>query len=239
MPRSAVFSHSTAALLYGIPLPLELENARALHISVPGTRRSVDAAGIVGHEVHLPVAEVGLRAGIPLTTPARTWCDLGALLEFGDLVAAGDFLLRRVSPLTDRSSLARAVDDYRSRRGIRNLRRALPLLSERSESRRESLLRIILIEAGLPSLEVNHEVFDDKGNLVARIDLAHPARKIAIEYEGDHHRTDKRQWRIDVARVRRLNAIGWRVTRATADDIEVDPRELLNDLRIHFAETDD
>ncbi|WP_147375385.1 hypothetical protein [Jiangella rhizosphaerae] len=40
-------------------------------------------------------------------------------------------------------------------------------------------------------------VIDETGAWLARPDLSYPHLKIAIEYDGDHHRTDQRQWRHD------------------------------------------
>lgn len=59
----------------------------------------------------------------------------------------------------------------------------------------------------------------DLERLVARVDLAYPELKIAIEYEGDGHRTDKRQWRRDIQRQRDLEDRGWTVIRLTELDL--------------------
>jgi very-short-patch-repair endonuclease len=42
--------------------------------------------------------------------------------------------------------------------------------------------------------------------------------RIALEYEGDHHR-EKAQFRRDIARVNALRRAGWLVLRFTADDV--------------------
>ena len=93
---------------------------------------------------------------------------------------------------------------------------------------------MLIIEAGLPAPVAQVRVRDERGFEVARVDLAYPAAKIAIEYEGDHHRTSKTQWRRDIARIRRLHALGWVVLRVTADDLER-PADLLLQLRYWLA----
>ncbi|WP_234359016.1 endonuclease domain-containing protein [Plantactinospora sp. BC1] len=45
-----------------------------------------------------------------------------------------------------------------------------------------------------------------------------PRLRIAIEYEGDHHR-ERAHFRQDVARLNDLRAAGWVVLRFTADDV--------------------
>ena len=84
-----------------------------------------------------------------------------------------------------------------------------------ASSRREAWLRLILIDAGLPEPVLDYDVLDDDGRFVACLDLAYPALKIGIEYDGDHHRTDPVQWARDVDRLDRLAEEGWRVIRAT------------------------
>jgi len=42
--------------------------------------------------------------------------------------------------------------------------------------------------------------------------------KIALEYEGDHHRTDRRQFRRDIRRFEALADMGWLTIRVTAED---------------------
>jgi hypothetical protein len=230
MPLGSVISHGTAAQLHGMPIPLGLENDPRLHISVPENRRAVDARGIIGHQLRLAPQDFDSRLGLPVTTPERTWCDLAAGLTLPELVAAGDRLLFHRMPLITKPELEDAVALYPGRRGIRALRRALALLSDRAESPRESMLRVAFVLDGLPVPEVNGEVFDARGRFVARVDLLYRQFMIALEYEGDHHRTSKAQWRRDIARIRRLEALGWRVIRFTQDDID-DPREVLAQLR--------
>lgn len=51
----------------------------------------------------------------------------------------------------------------------------------------ESLLRAAILAAGLPEPTINSRVLDESGGWLARVDLAYPDRRIAIEYQGDHH----------------------------------------------------
>ncbi len=41
---------------------------------------------------------------------------------------------------------------------------------------------------------------------------------VAVEYDGDHHRKDRRQYVKDIARLRMLEALGWRIIRVIAED---------------------
>jgi very-short-patch-repair endonuclease len=229
-----LFSHVTAARLWDIPLPLELSEASEVHVSsVGGT--APRARGVIGHE--LRIAERAAIEEIPLVPPAETWCQLGAYLSREDLVAAGDFLLSgkrlrrggRTLPLCTRDDLTAAAVRFGRQPGAAGVRWALPKLRSGVDSRRESLLRLALVAHRLPEPVIAHPVAVE-GDLVLHPDLAYPWVRLAIEYEGDEHREDKRRWRDDLRRIVLLEEAGWRVIRATDDDIQ-DPTVIVRAIR--------
>ena len=77
------------------------------------------------------------------------------------------------------------------------------------------------MDAGLPVPLLNHELRDASGAFVARIDLAYPHARVALEYEGDIHRVDRSTWQKDIRRRERVEDLGWRMIRVTADDLRV------------------
>ncbi|WP_345066857.1 hypothetical protein [Leifsonia kafniensis] len=164
--------------------------------------------------------DVTVQRGVPLTTPARTWCDLALTLSLGELVAAGDYLIFHEQPIVSRRELLDAVISHPGRRGRRVLRRALELLSEFSESPKESELRVIVVTSGLPTPQVNPEIYDEHGRFVARVDLYFPEERAILEYQGDQHRTDIRQWRRDLTRRSELESLGYHYAEVAADDLE-------------------
>ncbi|MEU1970128.1 hypothetical protein ABZ477_00550 [Microbacterium sp. NPDC019599] len=166
--------------------------------------------------------------GLRTTTLARTFVDLAEVLDVSALVAVGDRMLWRQHPLLAREALQRAVDRAQGRRGFRTATAALGLLDDGAESAKESELRLLLRSAGFGPFASNVELRDGRGAFVARVDLALPDLRIAIEYEGDHHR-DKEQWRRDIARRRRIEALGWTYLPVTQADLD-DPRRLVADL---------
>jgi len=226
MPPDAFFTHGTAALLLRLPVPSRLARVRPVHVGVPAPASAMDARDIVGHSVRIGPDDLVDRGPMRLTGPARTWLDLAALLSLAELVAVGDFLLYCESPILTRGELADALARYPGRNGLRRARAALPLLRTRSESPRESVLRVIIVLAGLPEPECNYNVFDEQGRFLARGDLAYPEYKLLLEYQGDHHRTDRAQWRSDIRRVGRLEDHGWQVLQFTDDDLQ-DPAALV------------
>lgn len=225
------FSHSTAAMLHGIPVPHRLAASPLLHISVPAPGRAPHAAGIAGHALQVQPHELTtLPDGLRVTTPLRTWFDLAYTLGLLDLVAAGDALIHWRRPMVSALDIADALAQPFNRRIRRTLRHAGELLNERSESPPESVLRALLVLAGIPVSGANHIVTDQFGEFVARTDLIIERYRIVLEYQGDYHRTSPGQWRADMSRRGKLEAQGWRVMELNADDLR-DPAELVHRIR--------
>jgi len=229
MPARQVFSHVTAAMLWGVPMPPTVERDLRLHVAVPaGSTRSL-ASGVVGHVVRPERLGAVSLGGIRLAAPADAWCQSASRLEPDDLVAAADYLLTGGEPAgrdparCTRAELEAALRRHRGCRGAARLRAALDEARYGPLSRRESLLRLQLVRAGLPEPELNVVVTDTGGIFLAMLDLAYPAYRVGIEYQGDLHR-DPRRYRADVRRLERLADEGWLIVQATADDVAADGR---------------
>ena len=236
MPRGAFFCGPTAALLSGVPLPYRLSADQRLHVGLPPERRAVQVAGVVGHSYSIDPAEVVSSAAGLLTAAERTWCDLARWLDLKDLVAAGDYLIRRNRPLTTIERLTQAVKNCAGQRGAKTLRAALELLNDRAESPKESILRVELVLAGLPTPEINVDVYNSSGTFIARADMMFRAHRLILEYEGLQHLLDAGQWERDLERVRLLQRAGWTVVRVSKADLR-DPRGLIEQIREHLART--
>lgn len=224
MPADAFFCSATAALLMGFPLPARLENSPLLHVAVPAPRRALSASGIIGHKLQVRRDQLRMLGGLRICSPELVWCQLASILSLPDLVAAGDYLIHHRSPRTTRALLEKAVREHPGRRGKRMLRQALELLNDRSESRRESHLRVILVQAQLAGLVANLEIITS-GGWKYRGDLAFPQRKMIVEYQSDLHR-DPARFRADMTRISRLEADGWFVMQVNLDDLR-NPVELV------------
>jgi hypothetical protein len=151
-----------------------------------------------------------------VTVPVRTAFDLGRQPErVQGLIALDALCHRRLVPLPE---LARYAAERPRWPGVYSLRELLTLVDARAESPMETRLRLLLHDAGAPAPVPQYEVRDASGRFLARVDLAYPQWRIALEYEGDHHR-EKTQFRRDIARVNALRQAGWLVLRFTADDV--------------------
>ncbi|MEE6176271.1 endonuclease domain-containing protein [Mycobacterium sp. 050134] len=171
--------------------------------------------GVITRNERLGADEVTRVAGLPVTTRERTAYDLGRRLPRGDAVARLDALMR-AGPFRAEGVL-RLAARYPRARGLRRLRGALPLVDPGAASPRETWLRLVLIDAGLPAPETQIPV-NENWRTVGVLDMGWEEYKVAVEYDGDHHRADRRQYAKDQWRIRKLEALGWIVIRVIADD---------------------
>lgn len=221
---SDAFSHRTAALLWGAPLPYSRDTR--LHVTSVGTGDRMRRPGVVGHRAAaLPRT---LHLGLPIVEPARVWVQLATVLTHDDLVAVGDYFVtpqrRSHTPaITSLDGLGAAVPE-RARSSAR-ARRALADVRVGAESRMESRLRLLLTRAGLPEPLINPAV--RIGDTALHPDLLYPQWRVVLEYEGDGHRTDARQWRRDIWRREVFESGGWRVIRVHRDDLLTEPEAFL------------
>lgn len=226
VPRHAFVCGATAAVLHGLPLPGPVE-ARASEspvVGVPAGANRVRRPGIIGRSLSVAPDDVVEVGGIRCTSPLRTWAELAETLSVAQLTAVTDRLISRRAPLASREDLERTHRRFLGGRGSKRRRLAIDFADERSESPRESELRVLLIMAGLPVPESNVEIYDGS-RFIARVDLFYRFARQIIEYDGDHHR-DPDQWSRDQVRRAELESLGYRMTVVTRRDFD-DPTALV------------
>ena len=233
------FSRFTAAELYGLALPRKrawgVRDPPPIDVVTKLPARALRRAGIAGHSIRDETVEVHRLAGLPVTSPADTWCMLAGRVSHERLVALGDAVLtgmridrsggQRSPPLATLAELYAACAQYERSAGSVARAAALPLLRWPVDSPAESALRLRIREAGLPEPQVNCPIEVEGRTLHA--DLGYPTSRVAIEYEGRYHFTGgEEQARFDIERHELMIAAGWRVLRATARDLRSPERFL-------------
>lgn len=176
-------------------------------------------AGVITRHQRLDGDEITHVARLPVTTPARTAYDLARQLPRGEAAARLDALMR-ATPFSVEEVLLLARR-YPGTRGLRRLRTVLPLVDGGSASPKETWLRLLLIDAQLP-LPSTQIAVHENWHLVGVLDLGWEEYKVAVEYDGDHHRSNRRQYVRDQCRLRKLQALGWIVIRVIAEDRPAD-----------------
>ncbi len=223
MPQPQFFSHATAAMIHGIPLPLAVQRRTTLDVAVVRGDHPPSARGVIPHVLEASACRVIGVGGLRVTDPRTTWRVLGALLGLDDLIAATDALITGAAPiggtlpLCTRDDLDAELRSSRGHRGVVRLRAALEAAREGSVSRQETFTRLALTRGGLPDPELNHPVVV-RGRRIAVLDLAYPDHRVGIEYQSDFHTTPQR-YRADLARLERLADLGWLMVQVTARDL--------------------
>lgn len=149
----------------------------------------------------------GLLDGLCVTTPERTAFDLARRGTVGQAVARLDAL----SAATDfkASDVQELAARHRHTRGLRQLEVALDLVDGRAQSPKETWLRLLLIQAGFPRPRTQIPVPGRDGYPKYFLDMGWEDVMLAVEYDGDQHRTSRPQYVWDATRLEYLTGMGW------------------------------
>jgi hypothetical protein len=208
--RKGVIAGSSASALHGAKWVDDDTTTELFHTNrnpMPGLRVR---SGILAED------EWTLANGIPVTTPARTVFDLACWYPTVDAVAQIDALAQATE--VKMADIELLMQRYPRRPNIRRARTALELVDRGAQSPKETWLRLLLVDAGLPRPQTQIPVHDENGETLAYLDMGWKDLKVAAEYDGDQHRTSRRQYRWDVRRMEMLERRGWIVVRITAGD---------------------
>lgn len=113
-----------------------------------------------------------------------------------------------------------AVNRAWRRRGAATLRRLLHDSRDEPWSPAERRAHVLLRQANLGGWSANRVVRDKAGQVVAYLDLAFDAIKVAIEIDGDSYHLSPAAVLRDRARDRRLAKLGWTVIRFRACEVD-------------------
>jgi len=208
--RRGILAGLSASALHGAKWIDARQPAQIVHDNrhpPPGIRSWAD---------HVEDDEIAVVAGMQMTTPARTALDLACRYPVDEAVAMIDALAR--ASRLKMADVELLVERCKGRRGIRRARAALDLVDAGAESPRETWLRLLLIRAGFPRPRTQIPVRDQYGQLVAVVDMGWEDVKVAADYEGEHHRIDRRRFNHDIRRAEALAELGWIDVRVTAAD---------------------
>lgn len=223
LPEGAGFTGLSAAVLWGVPDVAGLDDP--VEVVLPDGLRWHPGPGVRVHR----------SAGVVHLEPAGRWPCTGRVDTAVRLIRRGGeddavVLLDRLlaGGMVRLADVRDAVAVLPRGRGSAQARRVAALAVEFAESPQETRLRLVLVRAGLPAPVPQFRVFDDEG-FVARVDLAYPELRIALEYDGLWH-SERRAFLDDRRRLNRLVDAGWVVVHVTVDDLR-DPERLLARIR--------
>ena len=197
--RRGVIAGQAASALHGAAwvdpgTPIEI-------IAKPMRRRKT----VVVRNEHVGADEIVRIGDLAVTSIARTAVDLARHLPRDEAVPALDALsaatrltLDDVRPLLER---------HRGARWIRRANIALDLMDGGAQSPKETWLRLVLIDAGCPRPRTQIRVSD--GINEAFLDMGYKEIKVGLDYEGEHHSEDRKQYVHDIGRSALVDGQGW------------------------------
>lgn len=245
-----VYCGSTALRLLGVETPEDLSGPGNAWDNAPprATKQPRDALHVVvrtaGERHALPGVRMhvwkGLAAdsiqqfanGVQCLRPAAAWVSVAMDATMLQLIQIAESMERYgLATLADLRAFAGAHRFHGKRRCLR----ALAIARPGSASVKETELRVRLELRGLPAFEINYAVpgsaYDSRTEHT--VDLAIAKYRLGLEYQGDQHRSDYRQYRRDREKLGALAALGWSVFEVTQADLNSE--EALDRLAMHVA----
>ena len=221
MDQRAVACLGTAAALYGF----DTENTSAIHVLDPGVRMR-PTVGLMVHQRR--GAQLRSVAGCLATAPAWTAVEVARELRRPRALATLDGALR--SGWCTVRELEQAAIAQRGRRGIVAVRELLQYVDGQSESGMESEARLVMIDYGVPTPELQYPIYGRNGE-VWRADFAWPDVRVAAEYESiDWHAGGPAMLR-DRIRLGGIQDVGWTLIPIVVDDVRRRPAELADRIK--------
>lgn len=218
-----VLSHLSAAVRWNY----DLLRPPPAYVTIPRDHsRPRVHPGVVVHRVDLPAGDVTTTAGLRTTTPLRTVLDCARVLDVRGAVVLIDSALR--SRAVDLDLLQRAAAGL-SGPGSARVRRAVALADPASGSALETLLRLLLTEAGF--ILDSQVVLSDRHGVIGRVDFVVRGTRVVIEADGFAFHRDRESYRTDRRRSNALLAAGYLVLRFTWEDVVGRPDYVVTTVR--------
>jgi hypothetical protein len=225
-----VFCELTALALFGVPVPDSRAHESVVHIAAVLPAAPPRARGTRPH--YSTVSRMYRVRELPVCSPVEAWIQSAAVLGVDDLVMIGDALVRRKLPLTTIETLRSAVNNSGGHPGASALREAMTLVRGRTDSPRETLIRLLIARSDLPEPVVNYAVTGVRGEFLGYGDLAYPQWKVVIEYDGEHHFGLTVQRVEDLDRAEKFVTADWRIVQVHKVHLSDDPAEIIERIRV-------
>ena len=159
---------------------------------------------------------IAFSNGVTCMHPMDAWIQFAQYLNLTELVVLAEALIRRygyaIEQFTQRlTAFHRVIGRARCEAALK--------LVKPSDSVQETRTRLALMLFGLPIPQTQYGITDSENGYTYTVDMAYPQYKVAIEYDGDHHRRFRKQYVRDQQKRRRLRQLGWTVIEVFADDL--------------------
>ncbi|WP_243225203.1 hypothetical protein [Microbacterium sp. CIAB417] len=187
---SAVFTHASAAALWGLPLYGMRDDF--VHVLIAGSRHSRRAPGVMRHALVVHEDDITIRHGLRCTSLVRTTFDLARTLPREGALAVGDAALGAAAVSHHVQDAERAAlwrDDLLARcgtgaRGVRQARWVARFADGRAELPGESVSRLRLHQLGFRDVALQVPVTGPAGDEYF-VDFGFPGAQKFGEFDGE------------------------------------------------------
>jgi hypothetical protein len=217
----ATFSGYTAAWMHGV----SCAPTAPIEVIVPLASPARSCFGLMVRHCELAEQEITAKRRLRSTSLMRTLRDICVTKAPVEALVIIDAALR--CRVLDLVRLSQYANDATGLPGAARLR-MLVRLAAPAESPMETRLRWLFHSAGLPSPEVQKDLYDRNGEFVCRADLYYAEPRLVIEFDGANHKErlvsdDRRQNKV-------VNA-GYRILRFTSSDLFSQPDNVVDQVR--------
>lgn len=220
LPPGAVFSHRSALIVHGLPIPyLGAEEVRAESVS---PRCGVRLANMVVRRRQLESDAREMVEGIPVTTVLQTLLDIARDCPLAFSVAVLDSAMRDFVVSSD--GLESYCATHPVRYGGRRIASAMANIDVRRETVAESICAVRFVEHSILGFEPQVSICDDRGRFLGRPDFVNESAKVIAEFDGagKYHLDDadpKLAFEHERQREYALRNEGWMVFRIRWNDL--------------------
>jgi len=216
LSTQGVIGFASAGHLWGVLA----EPPAQVHVCVEHPRRSHAPTWIRLHRVPVAASAIVRREGLPVTSRSWTVLDLIVRVRRAEVTRLADRALQRgwITP----SDVTARLRRFPGRTGNRRLRDIAAMLADGAAAESERVLHRILRGRGITGWQPNYELRVG-GELVAVLDVAFRAERVAIEVDGYAFHSDVDDFRRDRRRQNHLVELGWTVLRFTWSDLTERP----------------
>ncbi|MBW3092939.1 hypothetical protein KIH79_08400 [Bifidobacterium sp. 82T10] len=225
-----VYARTAALELLGIEIPRMPPHIRRrpiITVIVPSLKRRSHLSNVQYLAWTGPIETRIIARKFECTTPVCTWAHFASVLSLEELIVLGDSMMRRDRRLkrAELVDFQRYIEQAGKFDGVRACRLALRAMKENTDSSMETRVRIVLMKYGLPVPDVNYELHIPNSSRSVFLDMAYPELRIAIEYDGNHHRFSSQQVLRDDKRREDIEAAGWTYVKVTLVDLRNEENE--------------
>lgn len=220
-----VVSHDSAALVHGWPMA---HTPVGHSITVPRNRRQRSGAAVQLDRVDLPPDGFAEIQGVLVTSRLRTVLDCARTLPLAQAVAIADSAMRSGLDHAELQSGAASATGP----GAARLRRVARMADPHAGSVLESVLRVLLVLAGLKPSHSQFEVRDAEGRPVAHADLAYCIERLLVEADGFEFHRERRDYRSDRRKANSFLVGGWMLLRFSWEDVMSAPDYVVETVRV-------